>query len=207
MLIMAKIGYARVSSKDQNLARQIETLHNYGIKDDMIFKEKVSGATIEARTQLKAMLNFIRKGDIVYVAALDRLGRSAKDIGYIIQQIHAKGATLITPELPDFSQIPNPGLRAMFTEMMLAVFKYQAEEERKRIKARQREGIEIAKANGIYKGRAIKYGPNAKKPQDRLVWESVVSMLKKHEMSIKQIAEKVGISERTVYRIKKRNNL
>ncbi|WP_163588832.1 recombinase family protein [Lactobacillus johnsonii] len=160
---MAKIGYARVSSKDQNLARQIETLHNYGIKDDMIFKEKVSGATIEARTQLKAMLNFIRKGDIVYVAALDRLGRSAKDIGYIIQQIHAKGATLITPELPDFSQIPNPGLRAMFTEMMLAVFKYQAEEERKRIKARQREGIEIAKANGIYKGRAIKYGPNAKK--------------------------------------------
>lgn len=203
---MAKIGYARVSSKDQNLARQIETLHKYGIEDDMIFKEKVSGATIEARTQLKSMLNFIRKGDIVYVAALDRLGRNAKDIGYIIQQIHTEGATLITPELPDFSQIPNPGLRAMFTEMMLAVFKYQAEEERKRIKARQREGIEIAKSNGVYKGREIKYGPNAKKPQDKLVWESVVRMLKDSKsLSIRQIAQKAGISERTVYRIKNRD--
>ncbi|QIA88466.1 helix-turn-helix domain-containing protein (plasmid) [Lactobacillus johnsonii] len=57
------------------------------------------------------------------------------------------------------------------------------------------------------KGEQLSMDLMLKKPQDRLVWESVVSMLKKHEMSIKQIAEKVGISERTVYRIKKRNNL
>lgn len=201
---MAKVGYARVSSKDQNLDRQIETLHKYGVQDDMIFKEKISGATIEARMQLKAMLNFIRRGDVVYIAALDRLGRNAKDIGYIIQRIHDKGATLVTPELPDFSSIPDPNLRAMFTEMMLAVFKYQAEEERKKIKERQREGIKIAKSKGIYKGKAIKYGPNAKNPQDRLVWESVIRMLEEHKLSIRKIAEKAGISERTVYRIKER---
>lgn len=114
---MAKIGYARVSSQDQNLARQIETLYNYGVQDDMIFKEN---ATIEARVKLKEMLNFIRKGDVVYVAALDRLGRNAKDIGSIIQKINEKGATLITSEMSDFSAIPDPNIRNMFSKMMLA---------------------------------------------------------------------------------------
>ena len=203
---MAKIGYARVSSKDQNLARQIETLHSYGVQDDMIFKEKVSGATIEARVKLKEMLDFIRKGDVVYVAALDRLGRNAKDIGSIIQKINEKGATLITSEMPDFSAIPDPNIRNMFSEMMLAFFKHQAQAERERIRERQREGIEIAKSKGIYKGKAIKYGPNAKNPQDRLIWESVIRMLEEHRLSIRKIAEKAGISERTVYRIKERKN-
>lgn len=207
---MTKIGYARVSSSDQNLARQIETLHKFGVKDKMIFKEKISGASIESRNQLKEMLKFIRIDDIVYVSSLDRLGRNAKDIGTIIQQIHMKGATLVTPELPNFSAIPDPALRNMFTEMMLAVFKWQAEDERKRIKKRQREGIEIAKAKHVYKGKPIKYGPNAKNPQDRFIWETVVAMLKvplSERLPISTIAKKVGIGRRTVYRIKDRENI
>lgn len=204
---MTKIGYARVSSKDQNLDRQIETLHRYDVSDEYIFKEKVSGATIKARIELQNLLKFIRKGDIVVVAALDRLGRNADDIGKIIASIHDKGATLVTPELPDFSAIPDPNLRNMFTEMMLAIFKWQAQAEREKIRERQREGIELAKKRGVYKGRKIKYSRDAKDPKDRLAWETAVSMLKSKKYSISEIARKVGISRRQIYRIKEREKI
>lgn len=205
---MTKIGYARVSSQDQNLDRQIKILHKYGVEDEYIFQEKVSGARINNRTALKKMLTFVRRGDILVVAALDRLGRNANDISKIIQILNDKGVALQTPELPDFSDIPDSNVRNMITELMTTVFKWQAQAEREKIKERQRQGIEIAKKKGVYKGRAIKYGKDAKNPKDLLIWETVVKMLKSKDpyYSISEIARKTGISRQQVYRIKNRDS-
>lgn len=92
---MARIGYARVSSKNQSLDRQIESLQDVF----KLFSEKVSGQSLE-RTQLKAMLEFVREGDIVVVTELDRLGRNNKDLTDIMNQIQQKGATLEVLDLP-----------------------------------------------------------------------------------------------------------
>ena len=86
---MAKIGYARVSSKEQNLDRQLQALESVS----KVFSDKMSGATTE-RPQLQAMLDYIREGDIVVVAELDRLGRNNKDLTQIMNIIQQKGATL-----------------------------------------------------------------------------------------------------------------
>ena len=86
---MAKIGYARVSSKEQNLDRQLQALESVS----KVFSDKMSGATTE-RPQLQALLDYIREGDIVVVAELDRLGRNNKDLTEIMNIIQQKGATL-----------------------------------------------------------------------------------------------------------------
>ena len=88
---MAKIGYARVSSKEQNLDRQLEALQ--GVSVTRVFSDKASGQNAD-RPQLKAMLDYIRDGDIVVVTELDRLGRNNKDLTDIMNEIQQKGATL-----------------------------------------------------------------------------------------------------------------
>ena len=92
---MAKIGYARVSSKEQNLDRQLQALESVS----KVFSDKISGATTE-RPQLQAMLDYIREGDIVVVAELDRLGRNNKNLTEIMNTIQQKGATLEVLNLP-----------------------------------------------------------------------------------------------------------
>jgi len=106
---VAKIGYARVSSKEQNLDRQLQALESVS----KVFSDKVSGATTE-RPQLQAMLDYIREGDIVVVAELDRLGRNNKDLTDIMNIIQQKGATLEVLNLPSMSGIEDDKLK--FTE-------------------------------------------------------------------------------------------
>lgn len=88
---MSKIGYARVSTRDQNLARQIEQLKSAGVAK--IFQEKISGKDKE-RPQLDAMLRYIREDDEVIIVSLDRLGRNSSDLTSLIEEIRSKGATL-----------------------------------------------------------------------------------------------------------------
>ncbi|HAK1498802.1 TPA: recombinase family protein, partial [Listeria monocytogenes] len=136
---MAKIGYARVSSKNQNLDRQIESLQGVS----KLFSDKISGQSLE-RTQLKAMLEYIREGDIVIVTELDRLGRNNKDLTDIMNQIQQKGATLEVLNLPSMSGIEDENLRRLINNLVIELYKYQAESERKRIRERQQQGIELA---------------------------------------------------------------
>lgn len=157
---MAKIGYARVSTRDQNLDRQIEALKNF--KVDKLFFDKMSGATTK-RPELQKMLNYIRDDDIVVVTELDRLGRNNQDLTKIMGAIKAKGATLDILNFPSLRGIEDPNLRQLMNNLILELYKYQAESERKRIKERQRQGIEIAKAEGRYHGRKPKY--NRDSPQ------------------------------------------
>ena len=145
---MAKIGYARVSSKEQHLDRQLAALKDV----DKLFADKLSGANTN-RPELQKMLAYIREGDIVLVTELDRLGRNNQDLTKIMNTIQNKGATLDVLNLPSMTGIADPNLRQLMTNLIIELYKYQAESERKRIIERQQQGIALAKQQGKYHGR------------------------------------------------------
>lgn len=138
------IAYIRVSSQGQNTERQ---LSDVGIEFDYIYEEKASGKDTD-REQLKLMLHYARSGDTVWVHSIDRLGRSLVDLKNIVTELNEKGVSVkFHKENLEFSAgTSNPIHTLMFN--MLASF---AEFERQIIKDRQREGIEKAKAKGVYK--------------------------------------------------------
>lgn len=140
---MSKIGYIRVSTEKQETARQQEIMNNYQV--DRIFSEKLSGANTD-RPQLKAMLDYVREGDTLYIESISRLGRSTKDLLNIIDTLTAKGVTLISHKESIDTDTPAG-------KFMLTVFAALSQLEREQLKLRQREGIEIAKAQGKYTGR------------------------------------------------------
>ena len=140
---MSKIGYIRVSTEHQETARQQEIMGNY--KVDRIFSEKLSGANTD-RPQLRAMLDYVREGDTLYVESISRLGRSTKDLLNIIDTLNDKGVTLISHKEKIDTDTPTG-------KFMLTVFAALSQLEREQLKQRQREGIEIAKAQGKYTGR------------------------------------------------------
>ena len=142
---MAKIGYARVSSKEQHLDRQLAALKDV----DKLFTDKLSGANTN-RPELQKMLAYIREGDIVLVTELDRLGRSNQDLTKIMNTIQNKGATLDVLNLPSMTGIADPNLRQLMTNLIIELYKYQAESERKRIIERQQQGIALAKQQGCF---------------------------------------------------------
>ena len=135
---MAKIGYARVSSKEQHLDRQLAALKGV----DKLFTDKLSGANTN-RPELQKMLAYIREGDIVMVTELDRLGRNNQDLTQIMNTIQNKGATLDVLNLPSMTGIADPNLRQLMTNLIIELYKYQAESERKRIIERQQQGIAL----------------------------------------------------------------
>lgn len=147
---MAKIGYARVSSKEQHLDRQLAALRGV----DKLFTDKLSGANTN-RPELQKMLAYIREGDIVLVTELDRLGRNNQDLTKIMNTIQNKGATLDVLNLPSMTGIADPNLRQLMTNLIIELYKYQAESERKRIIERQQQGIALAKQQGKYHGRNL----------------------------------------------------
>lgn len=126
---MAKIGYARISASDQNMARQLEQLKHV----DKLFQEAISGASKD-RPQLQAMLEYIREGDIVVVIELERLGRNNKELTKVMNEIQAKGATLEVLNLPTLRGIKDDNLRRLLNNLILELYKYQAQAERERIK-------------------------------------------------------------------------
>lgn len=199
-----KIGYARVSTTDQNLDRQLEQLQKAACKK--IFQEKISGKNAN-RPQLQAMLDFIREDDEVVVISIDRLGRNSRDISNILEQIKSKGATINILNLPSFERIKDRNLKNLLTNLVLEIQKYTAEQERKTILERQRQGIQLAKEKGIYKGGVVQYSKDSKDPKRRLIYDTVVKMLKRKEngepITITEIADKAGITRNTIYRIKK----
>src|SRR5574342_766769 len=192
---MAKIGYARVSSKEQNLDRQLQALESVS----KVFSDKLSGATTE-RPQLKAMLDFIRDGDIVVVAELDRLGRNNKDLTEIMNVIQQKGATLEVLNLPSMNGISDDNLRRLINNLVIELYKDQAESERKRIKESQAQGIEIAKKKGKFKGRQPKFKEND--PRLKHAFDLFLNGL-----SDKEVEEQTGINRRTFRRYRTRYNV
>ena len=179
-----KVAYIRVSTVEQNEARQMEAMKGFGI--DKYFIEKKSGKNTTDRPQLQAMLNFVREGDTVYIHSLDRLARSTQDLLNIVEQLQAKGVELHSDKEAIDSNTPTGKL--MLT-MIAAINQF----ERENLLERQREGIAIAKEEGKYKGR------KQVKPE---AWEEAYSKYKAREIkSVSELAKVLGISRPTVYKL------
>lgn len=195
-----KVGYARVSTTEQNLDRQLEALKNAGA--EKMFQEKISGKNTVDRVELKEALQFLREQDILIVESLDRLGRDYDDIIQIVQELDKKEIGLMVLNLPILNQeLGDPNLQKLIRNMIVQLLSWTAENERNEIKRKQQQGIEIAKKKGHYKGRPLKYTANANNPKDRMIYQVIVSKLKL-EQPIKKIANETGVTRDTVYRIK-----
>lgn len=139
------IGYARVSTMEQNETRQLHSFEGYTEKIKKVFIDKLSGKNTD-RPQLQAMLSYVREGDVVVISDFSRLARSTRDMLQIVQELTDKKVGLIS--LKENVNTDTPQGR-----FMLTVFAALAELERETILQRQREGIAIAKQQGKYKGR------------------------------------------------------
>lgn len=140
------VGYIRVSSEGQNVARQDEVRE----RAERIFEEKLSAGTRD-RPQLEAMVEYVREGDRVIVYSIDRLARSLSDLIKIVEEFKNQGVAIeFIKEDMTFDPLQEADAMQAFQFNILGVF---AEFERALIKERQREGIEKAKARGVYKGR------------------------------------------------------
>ncbi|WP_270523773.1 recombinase family protein [Streptococcus anginosus] len=192
---MAKIGYARISASDQNMARQLEQLKHV----DKLFQEAISGASKD-RPQLQIMLEYIREGDIVVVTELERLGRNNKELTEVMNEIQIKGATLEVLNLPTLRGIEDDNLRRLLNNLILELYKYQAQAERERIKERQAQGIVIAKNQGKYRGRKSLFAKDDSRLQH--AFELYLS-----GMSDKDVAGLTGINERTFRRYREKWNV
>lgn len=144
---MAKIGYVRVSTTDQNTDRQIQSMKSLGV--EKIFSEKVTGKTTEGRDELKKMLEFVREGDVLYIESISRLSRSIRDLLRIVDILQEKGVQLVSSKENLDTGTPQG-------RFVLSIFAALAELEREQTLQRQREGIAIAKAAGVYTGKQFK---------------------------------------------------
>lgn len=177
---MSRIGYARVSTTDQDTALQVDALRAAGC--DVIREEKASGTSTKGRPELATILEFLRKGDALVVTRIDRLARSIGDLQTIVRTIRERGAALVCTEQP-----VDTGTAAgkAFLDM-LGVF---AEFETNLRRERQMEGITKAKAAGVYKGR-----PPSIKAED-------VRRLQGQGLGPSEIAKQLKIGRASVYRV------
>ncbi|MER9836141.1 recombinase family protein [Mesorhizobium sp. M0145] len=177
---MSRIGYARVSTVDQDLETQIAKLKAEAC--GIIRSEKVSGASRDGRAELATIIDFLRPGDELVVTRLDRLGRDTRDVLNLIHECEQKGAFVTVLD-------PHVSTRGEMGHIVLTVLGMVAQMERRFIKERQRDGIEQAKAEGTYKG--------GKQRLDR----SKVMALRDEGKTPTQIAKLVGCSRMQIYRI------
>lgn len=193
---MNKIGYARISSLDQNIDRQIQVLKPQTTK---IFTDKESG-TSRKRQGLKELLDYIRTDDIVVVTELDRLSRNNEHLTEIMGIIQSKGATLEVLNFPSLLGIKDDNLRKLLNNLILEIIKYQAQAERDRIRERQRQGIELAKKRGRYKGRK----PLFKRDDKKLIHAFDLYLSGKTD---KEVEEMTGINRVTFRRYRLKYNI
>lgn len=176
-----KIGYIRVSTKEQNTARQDELMKSLGV--ERVYLDKMSGKDMD-RPQLQNMLGFVREGDSVIVESISRFARNTKDLLELTEQLNNKHVRFI-------SQKERIDTNTPAGKFMLTIFGAVAEFEREYIKERQREGIEIAKEQGQYKGR----------PEKQINgFDEVYQNWKKGEITATSASKQLGVSRSTFYR-------
>ncbi|TYC50835.1 recombinase family protein [Weissella muntiaci] len=192
-------GYARVSTKDQNLDRQLKALNDYGV--DKIYSEAESGAE-NNRPQLNKLLKKLKHGDTFIVMSLDRLSRDPEFLTKIIVLLDTRGIQWHALDVPEFDEIENQHTQRFLHSIIIELKKYLAAEERKRILERQKQGIEIAKQKGLYTGRKILYGPDVTNKKRQKLYYDIVDKLNDGQ-TIYSITKELGCSNTLVYRIQR----
>ena len=183
-----KIAYVRVSTQEQNEARQIEALEKYGI--EQWFTEKISGKNTN-RPELQTMLTCVRKGDVVYIHDFSRLARSTKDLLEIVEQLNRKGVSLVSNKEQLDTSTANGKL--MLT-MLAAIYEF----ERENMLERQKEGIAIAHREGKYTG--------GRKPIEitDTIWKRNYEKYIRREINKVQFAKNLNVSRPTLDKMLKK---
>ena len=177
-----RIGYIRVSTTDQNTARQEVLMQELGV--DEIYIDKASGKNKDGRAQLYTMLSYVRKGDTVIVEAISRFARNTRDLLELVEVLTAK-------EVEFISKKENIDTTTPTGKFMLTIFGAVAELEREHILDRQREGIAIAKSEGKYKGRTKKEYPE---------YDKVVGLWREDKITATEAMKRLGMSKTSFYR-------
>ena len=185
-----KIGYVRVSTADQNEARQIKAMQEDGV--EKIYMDKQSGKDFN-RPEYKKMISELKQGDILVLHSIDRLGRNYEEIleqwRIITKEIKAD---VIVQDMPLLNTTISRDLDGTFiADLVLQILSYVSAKERDNIKRRQREGIAIAKAQGKYKG-------GKPKEVDEKLFDKNLVMYRNGEITKSQFAVNVGVSRPTL---------
>ena len=176
-----KVGYIRVSTQEQNTIRQEVLMQELGA--EQVFIDRMSGKSMD-RPELKRLMTFVRTGDFVIVESISRFARNTRDLLELIEQLQQKEAQFVSKKEAIDTTTPTG-------KFMLTVFGAVAELEREYILQRQREGIAIAKANGVYKGR---------KPIQRAAFETIVTQWQNGEMTAVEAQRRLELTPSTFYR-------
>ena len=176
-----KIGYIRVSTQEQNTIRQEDLMTALGV--DQIYIDRMSGKNTN-RPELQSMMDFVRQGDTVVVESISRFARNTCDLLDLVEKLAEKGVKFVSKKEAIDTTTPTG-------KFMLTIFGAVAELEREYILQRQREGIAIAKANGVYKGR---------KPIQRSEFTTVVSEWRQGRMTAVEAMRRLEMKPSTFYR-------
>lgn len=195
-MIMILIGYARVSTVNQNEDRQIHELVKYGVQKKNIYVDKQSGKDFQRPAYLR-MIKRLKQGDILIIKSIDRLGRDYHELQEEWRIItHKKKADIIVLDMPLLDTTRNKDLLGTFiADLVLQVFSFVAENERINIRQRQAEGIAAAKKRGVKFGR-----PPIPVPDN---FEDVYMRLKDKKITVEQAAKECNMSMVTFYRLRK----
>ena len=180
-------GYGRVSTKDQNSARQKEALQN---KCNVYFEDKLSGRNMD-RPEFQKMIEQLRPGDSVMVVSIDRLGRNLKELVELSSKLKDMGVNIVAL---------NQGIdtSSKMGQLFYNFMALMSEMELMFIQERQREGIELAKQNGRYKGRPLKKLDG---------WEQLSKEVAENKLSVERACQLLKISRSTFYRRKKNDEI
>ena len=176
-----KVGYIRVSTAEQNTARQEVLMQELGV--DIIFVDRVSGKNMD-RPELKRLLEYVREGDTVIVESISRFARNTRDLLELMEKLAAKQVQFISRKESIDTTTPSG-------KFMLTVFGAVSELEREYILQRQAEGIAVAKKNGVYKGR---------KPIERPGFEAVVQIWRGGNITAREAMRQLNMKPSTFYR-------
>ncbi len=194
------IGIGRVSTKDQNEARQVEAFKKLGIEDRYIFIDKCSGnaGNLDKRDEYQRAKAVVRKGDTVYLDSLDRLGRNTEEIKqewrYFTEEV---GCYIVVLNMPILDTRPKDGIvdvSKMIQNIVFEIFSWMAQKETEERKRRQADGIEIAKREGKYKGRK----PVEVNPYE---FEKLLGEVRSGERTNKYVMDKLGLTRTTYYKL------
>ena len=175
------IGYIRVSTAEQNTARQEVLMEELGV--EQVYIDKISGKNTE-RPELKRMMEFVREGDTVIIESISRFARNTKDLLELVEQLSLKRVEFISKKEAIDTTTPAG-------KFMLTIFAAVSELEREYLLQRQREGIEIAKQKGVYKGR---------KPIEHPKFNEVVSIWKNGDITATEAMKRLNMKPSTFYR-------
>lgn len=200
-------GYARVSTKEQNLERQLESLKKYGVNEREIIIDKISGKNFNRPGYLNLKNNLLREGDTLVIKELDRLGRDMTMIKEEWNELESKGINIVVIDTPLLNTVGKTDLeKRLISSIVFELLSYMAEKERIKIKQRQAEGIAAMPVNEEGKKISIKTGRATGRPKISYPknWGEVYTSWKEGKITAKKAMELTGLKRTTFYALVKK---